>query len=272
MPTVFAGRVREFLTGEGYAPTNVVSDYTFACLDADHTLKNVKAAVAGFAESPHTMRTACIGAYEVAHANEIPEFLDRARYLTAPMALIQTPDNVQLFSVKTAIDITPLETATADDFEKKFKSRISDFSPAALLQVKLSSRYHELFDVGLWPWAESITSARLVDLLEALVREALGGLPESYRSREAAQKSIIKLVFHLFACRVLQDKKLIQPTDDPREALQIAHDEFSDNIDPDVADSPYISRSVVNNIAEKLRTRFAFSSLTSDMLGSAYEN
>jgi N-6 DNA Methylase len=272
MPTAFAIRAQKFLLGGGYAPTNVIVDYTFACLDANRTLKNAKATVAGFAESPHTMRTACIGAYEIDDANKIPEVLDRARYLTAPIAMVKTPDDVQLFGVRTSVDLEPLETAATDDFEIKFKSRISDFSPSALFQIKLSSRHHDLFDVGLWPWAENITSGTLVKLLEALVVEAIDKLPESYRHRDAAQKAIIKLIFHLFACRVLQDKDLIPATDDPYESLKIAHEKFSDNIDPEVTQSPFTRRTTVIDIAAKLRTRFAFSSLTSEMLGSAYEN
>jgi len=218
------------------------------------------------------MRSACIGAYEIARAEEIPAVLEQARYLTAPLAVIKTPDDVQLFSVQKAIALTPLASGTINDFAGKFKSRIADISPAALLNIKLSSRKHDLFDVGLWPWAESITSERLVKLLEALVVEATGDLKERNRDSEPAKRAVIRLIFHLFACRVLQDKQLISSSDDPVAALQTAHDEFSDNIDPGVAKSSYVSRAMINSISEKLRTRFAFSSLTSEMLGTAYEN
>jgi hypothetical protein len=264
--------MRDFLHEGGYAPTNVINEYPFACLNADRTMQNVIASVAAFAESPHTMRTACIGAYEVDRAEEIPNVLGRARYLTAPIAIIKAPEKVHLFSVRTVVDSTPLETATPDNFDTKFKSRIADFSPTKIFEIKQSSRHNEMFDVGLWPWAEDITSETLANLLEALIVEARNAIPESYRRRPAADSAILKLIFHLFACRVLQDKNLIKQNDDPRIALQNAHDNFSDNIDPDVAESPYISRSSVKNIFDKLRTRFAFSSLTSDMLGSAYEN
>jgi hypothetical protein len=218
--------------------------------------------------------TQCVppaGVYEISDATELPKILEQARFLTAPIAIVKTPANVQLFGVQKSISPSPLETGTTDNFDVRFKSRIADLSPVALQQIKLSNRNHELFDVGLWPWAEKITSARLVELLEAVVLEGLNDLPERYRDSEAAKQAVIKLIFHLFACRVLQDKQLIGLTDDPEDALKTAHETFSDNIDPRVARSQYISRAMLKNIAEKLRTRFAFSSLSSEMLGTAYE-
>src|SRR5262249_55922545 len=92
-----------------------------------------------------------------------------------------------------------------------------------------------------------------------------------HQDSDAANRAALRLVFQLFTCRVLEDKGVISPSTDPEQSLRLAKSAFSDNIDAGVTSSRYVTRALVDHIHSTLRSRFAFSSLTSAMLGHAYE-
>jgi predicted RNA methylase len=76
----------------------------------------------------------------------------------------------------------------------------------------------------------------------------------------------------LVACRVLEDKNVINKQGTASEALQAAQKKFSENINPGVLAAPGITKDLVVTVFNQLRSRFAFSSLTTEMLGHLYEN
>jgi hypothetical protein len=140
------------------------------------------------------------------------------------------------------------------------------------MAAKLGQRQLSFVDGGLGGWAERVTGQTLVALLESLVADTLSAAADRQHTTAAAQKDVLRLIFHLFACRVLEDKGVIPPSTTPEDALTAAHDRFSENIRPEVLRTRHVSKAIVLGVYKTLQTRFAFSNLTTDMLGYAYEN
>ncbi len=272
MMTPLARQSIGFLAGLGYEAANLVPECSFTWRAEDQTLRNQKADLIAFYSPPHTMRTACVGVFSAANQADVAVILQRARFLTAPVAIVGTPDRISLYPVRREPVAEPLEVVETGDWPERFRSRIRDLSPAFLYTIKTEPEQLSLFDTGLWSWAESITGQTLTSLLESLLARALSDLPDRYRDRAAAHTAIIRLILQMFAGRVLEDKGIVSGDGSLISTLSLAHDRFSENIDPAVANSPYLSRGLTEYIERELRGRFAFATLTSEMLGSAYEN
>jgi N-6 DNA Methylase len=272
MSSPLVRQARALLVALGYAATNLVQDCSFTWRAEDQTLKNQKADLIAFYAQPHTMRTACVGVFDVPTRADVSGILQKARFLTAPVAIIGTAEGVSLYPVHREPVAQPLDTAESATWPEKFRSRLRDLSPDFLYATKTGVEQLTLFDTGLWEWAQSITGQTLTSLLESLLAHALTDLPDRYRDRPAAHTAIIRLILQMFACRVLEDKGLVPGGASLGDTLRIAHDRFSENIDPSVIESPYLTRDSIDYVESELRGRFAFATLTTEMLGSAYEN
>jgi hypothetical protein len=79
-----------------------------------------------------------------------------------------------------------------------------------------------------------MTGEALTKLLESLLAHAMKQLPASYAAKPAGQKAIVRLVFNLFACRILEDLKIIDEAAEPAASLRSAKARFSENIDADI--------------------------------------
>lgn len=273
MATPLARQATDFLGSIGYQATNLVPDCAFTWRAEDQSLKNQAADLVAFSSAPHTMRTACVGVFTAASQADVVMFLQKARFLTAPLAIIGTPEVVSIYSVRREAALVPIESSPPAVWSERFRSRLSDLTPERLYAAKTAvGGQTSLFDSGLWSWAESITAQTLSSLLESLLARALADLPGSYQAKPAAHAAIIRLILQMFACRVLEDKGLINSGGSLERALELAHSQFSENIQPDVVRSSYLSRGLVDSVEADLRSKFAFATLTTEMLGSAYEN
>lgn len=262
-----------FLMTAGYDAGCLVPEYRYTWRKDDGTLANERAALVAFSARPYSMRSACIAVAELESDTQTAQVLKQLAYLSAPVALIATPTDVKLWSIRR--DVAPAvidESPRAEWTSATFRTRLSGLSPAALFAAKLGTAQQTLIDVGLWDWAEKITSDTLVRLLEGLMARSLDSLPPSLSSSKAAQRAIVRLVFQLFACRVLEDKEVITAGLSAADALAEAHEHFSENIDASITTSRYVTDAVVQEIHHSLRNHFAFASLTTEMLGQAYEN
>lgn len=272
MSAELANQARTFLEEAGYDSHLLVSDYAFTSRLDDGSLVNERADLVAFGGAPYTVRTACVSVVEPASTTGVADTVSKLRFLTAPLAIVGAGSSVELWSVRRGLEPKPLKTAPRKTWPVAFRGRLADLSPETILEAKRGDIQLQFVDAELGSWAERVTGTALTKLLESLLARALKQLPASYAARPAGHKAIVRLVFNLFACRILEDLDVIERAPDPASSLRSANRRFSENIDIDVVDSPYVSRSLVHDVHSNLRARFAFTSLTTDMLGQAYEN
>ena len=272
MSAELANQARLFLEEAGYDSHHLVSDYMFTSRLDDGSLVNDRADLVAFGGAPHTMRTACVSVIEPAPTTSIPNTVSKLRFLTAPLAIVGAGSSVELWSIRRGLEPKPLKTAPRKTWPGAFRGRLADLSPETILEAKRGDTQLQFVDAELGNWAERITGDALTKLLESLLAHALKKLPAAYSARPAGHKAIVRLVFNLFACRILEDKDIIDVAADPADLLRSANARFSENIDTDIVNSQYLSKSLIHHVHSELRKRFAFASLTTDMLGHAYEN
>lgn len=272
MSAELAKQARPFLEDAGYDPDHLVSDYAFTSRSDNGHLVNDRADLVAFGGAPCTMRTACVSVVEPPPTMSVADIVAKLRYLTAPLAIVGAGSFVELWSIRRSLDPEPLKTAPRERWPDTFRGRLADLSPETILEAKRGDAQLQFVDAELGNWAERITGEALTKLLETLLSGALKQLPASYSGRPAGHKAIVRLVFNLFACRILEDLDVIDQAPDPASSLRLANKRFSENIDTDIVASPYLSKSLIHDVHSILRERFAFASLTTDMLGRAYEN
>lgn len=272
MSAELANQARPFLEEAGYDSDHLVSDYAFTSRSDDGSLVNARADLVAFGGAPHTMRTACVSVVEPAPSTSVADTVSKLRFLTAPLAIVGAGSSVDLWSIRKGLEPKPLKTAPRERWPETFRSRLADLSPEPILEAKRGDAQLQFVDAELGDWAERITGEALTKLLESLLARALKKLPAAYSASPGAHKAIVRLVFNLFACRILEDLGVIDRATDPATSLLSANEQFSDNIDIHIVDSQYLSKSLVRDVHSILRERFAFATLTTDMLGHAYEN
>lgn len=271
MSAGLASQARPFLEEAGYDSDHLVSDYAFTSRRDDGSLVNDRADLVAFGGEPH-IRTACVSVVDPTPTTSVADTVSQLRFLTAPLAIVGAGSSVELWSIRRGLEPKPLKTAPRETWPGVFRGRLADLSPETILEAKHGDTQLHFVDAELGSWAERVTGDALTKLLESLLAHAKKQLPASYSARPAGQKAIVRLVFNLFACRILEDLHIIDVAADPASSLRSAHKRFSENIDPAVVKSPYLSQSLVHDVHSRLRKRFAFASLTTEMLGHAYEN
>ena len=263
---------RQVFVAAGYDPAYIRPDYSFTCRDPDGRLVNRAVVLAAFGATPFNLRSACLTFDRAASVQEMDERFKYLRFLAAPLALINVGNHTELWSIRT--DEAPVrikEGAPADGLSA-FVPLLREFSPNAVLSAKVGQRQMGFVDSGLAEWAERITEQTLVYLLETLLAAAAKQMHKSQSLRPESRLALMRLVFHLFASRVLEDKGVIPVSTGALESLTAAHNLFSENIDPGVLDSASLTAAVIRYVYSELRGQFAFASLTTEMLGYAYEN
>jgi hypothetical protein len=272
MSAELANQARPFFEKAGYDSHHLVSGYAFTSRRDDDSLVNDRADLVAFGGEPHTMRTACVSVVEPAPTTSVPDTVSQLRFLTAPLAIVGAGPSVELWSIRRHLEPKPLKTAPRATWPEAFRGRLADLAPETLLEAKRGDTQLQFVDAELGNWAERITGDALTKLLESLLAHASKQLPASYAAKPAGQRAIVRLVFNLFACRVLEDLGIIDKATEPAGSLRSANAQFSENIDTDIVNSQYLSKTIIHNVHSELRERFAFASLTTDMLGHAYEN
>ncbi len=255
----------------GYGRGDIDTSYRFTYPTSD-ALRNRDTLLVAFSGTPHSIHTACIGVAEPHGGESIKDVLLQLRYLTAPYAFVAHGGQVGLYEVSKDPSASPIAIARDRiNVLEAFESRLSLFRRDTIQLAKQDSTQLSLGS-GIAGWAEQATERTLTSLLEQLLTTAIGALGNNYRALPEAMDAALRLVCHLFASRVLEDKQVLPASSSALESLTNAHARFSRNIDPSVLDSRYVSPSVVSTIREQLSNRFAFASLTTEMLGHAYEN
>lgn len=260
------------LVDAGYERESLIPNYSYTWRSAYGTLVNSEATLVAFAGRPFNMRNACLTVSEVGSDDQTTALLRQLAYLSAPLALVASPTSMSLWSLKRDVEAQRLLSFPPNELAATLRGRLSEMGPATLMAAKLGQAQLSFVDAGLWEWAEKITADTLVRLLEGLLASTLESLAPSSKHSPAAQRAIVRLVFQLFACRVLEEKKIIPQDLDAADSLERANQQFSDNIDPQILESRFISASAATRVQHELRSRFAFSSLTTEMLGHAYEH
>ena len=215
---------------------------------------------------------ACVGVAELDSEDGVADYLMRLSYLSTPLAFVATPGAMTAWSIRPDVEAERILQVPREGWPSAFRGRLGECGPDFLFAAKRGSAQLSFVDAGLLEWAERITGNALAKLLEQLLTEAVETLPKALRASLAAQQAVMRVVFQLFACRVLEDKEIISPGLAPKRALAEANKRFSENIDPKVLESTHVSNALVDQAITNLRQRFAFASLTTEMLGHAYEN
>jgi hypothetical protein len=223
------------------------------------------------------MRTACVSIFTAQSDPDRNERLQRLRFLASPVAIVNTGTAVELWAIRRDTEPTKLGQADSRQWQVGLRSRIQELSPESLLLSKFGGYQLDFVDAGLIEWAERITEQTLTTLIEDVLRIALSqtlntGKESLQPKNQSFRQSVLMLVFQLFACRVLEDKGVIDLHETPEASLRAANNRFSNNIDPDILLSPDLNPTLISIVFEQLRTRFAFASLTTEMLGHVYEN
>jgi len=267
-----ASEARELFVAAGYNPAHVRNNYVFTCRDAEGSLANKSVLLAAFGASPFNVRTSCFTFDRFDSTEELDALFDRLRFLAAPLAILRSAERTELWSIRREQPPIRIKEAVNSNWTATFAPLLREFSPSAVLAAKSGQRQLDFIDSGLTSWAERITEQTLVYLLENLLSEAPAFLPTRQSRTPDAKLALLRLVFHLFACRVLEDKGVIPAGVDIAHSLALAHARFSNNIDPNVLASPALNQATITFVERQLRGRFAFASLTTEMLGYAYEN
>jgi len=270
MSTGFIRDATSFLEGAGYSRRNLVPDCQFTVRTDDGKLRAHQTDLVAFAHHPHDMRSACVAVFEARDGYQ--DTLASLRYLTVPLALVGGDSKVELWSIRKTPVSEPFGVYDRAGWQERLHTRLLDFSPKTITDAKADRIQLDFVDAGLEPWTRAVTDASLRSLLEALIGDGIDELAPSNRSNPSARKAVLRLIFSLFACRALEDKGIIPKRQTPREALEIAHGKFSENINPEILDSPYISNRVSLTMFRRLRDEFSFATLTTDILAHAYEN
>ncbi len=268
----FEQDVRVFLSDAGYAPSHVEREYRYTWRSGDGNLRNEVLPIAAFGDWPHSFRTACVTGFRADSEASLSEYFERVRFLAAPLAIIRNEAQTQIWSIRRDTRPAKLLESLTQDWPADIGPRAREFAPSRIMPAKKGDAQLSFVDSGLLEWVERITGQALTMLLESLVSEALGHISKAQAAKAQARQDLLRLVFQLFACRVLEDKGAIDTPGTPRRALQEAHRKFSENIDPSVLDSDAVPESLPEYVFSALQNRFAFASITTDMLGQAYEN
>ena len=271
MSTKFLQEAHHFLKDAGYAESDIVSQCSFTARSSADALISSQVDLVAFSRSPHDMRAACIAAFE-----EIPgrkqETLALLRYLTSPLAIVGNRDKVEFWPIRKEAATHPVDVWDRDGWYERVRGRIKDYSPSAVADAKNDRIQLEFVDAGLSTWTQNITSNSLKRLLEKLMRSSLDALADRFEGNDKARTAVLRLIFQLFACRALEDKGIIQKGSDARECLTLAHNRFSSNVTPDVLNSTYLNKTIVDLVFTELRQSFSFETLTTDALAYSYEN
>jgi len=265
---VFAQQAREFLLTIGYRQEDLLEQYRYTWRADDGRLRNETADLVAFASAPHDLRCACISVI----GGDTPEPIDvlsRLRFLTTPLVLSSVQETINLWSLRPDREPSLVHSVQGPDWARGLRAQPFELGPQSILEAKRGQRQLSFVDAGLLEWGERITEQALTNLLESLVSDALRGRGTITSGNERA---LLRLVFQLFACRVLEDKGVIATLPTPAESLEAAHQLFPENINPSILRATGVTRALVERLSSALRERFAFASLTTQMLGYAYEN
>lgn len=270
MSTGFLSDATAFLENAGYSRNDLVPNCPFTVRTDAGKLTATNIGLVAFAQYPHDTRNACIAAIETQEGYH--QVLASLRYLTVPLALVGDANKVELWSIRKTVAEQPFDVLDRNDWKSRLHTRLTDFSPQTISAAKADRIQLDFVDAGLEPWTNSITDSSLQSLLEDLIESGLNSLAPSNRKNQAARRAVLSLIFSLFTCRALEDKSVIPQEATPQKALATAHNKFSENINPDILNSPYLSKKLVLSIFTRLRQEFSFATLTTDILAHAYEN
>jgi hypothetical protein len=268
----FLDEASHFLLEVGYDEAHLVPEYAYSWRSEPGRLARGRADLVAFSGRPYSLQTACVAVVAGRPIAEARDELNRLRYLAVPAAILLHDQSVQFWGLKKELPAKPILESSRSSWQQEFRSQIGDLSPASVRAAKRGDRQLSFVDVGFTEWAEAIAEQTLAGILESLIEDSLDLLPPTQRDNDSAEKAILRLVCHLFACRVLEDKGIIPRSESPEGILRVGSKQFPENIDPAVLDSPYVSDRSVSMVYERLKERFVFDSLTTEILGYAYEN
>lgn len=270
MVSAFIDEADEFLRNAGYQGGDIVRDCTFTAPGADGCLCDHEVELVAFSGRPHDMRSACVAAFSGDTRQQ--ETLDRLRYLSCPLAIVGHENKIELWPVRKRNAQAPFDVLDRANWRDRIHTRLADFSPKSIVAAKQDRIRFDFVDAGLAPWTSSVTSASLKTLIEKLVQRGLSCLTKGEQRMPEASNAVIRMIFHLFTCKVLEDKGVLPRSKSAESALRQASKSFSENVSPEVLKSPFISPQMVALVYENLQAEFSFATLTTDSLAHCYEN
>ena len=268
-------RVQEIergLMGVGYVRDALVWDYEFVA----GRNRVQKAELVAFSDVYRKdLATSCIAVKWCGNGESRHEWLRELSYIAAPLALISTPQLVEVWRVSGA---EPAERAHEElDYrrlQEYFTENRLELEPKAVMAAKRGERQLSFLDVDprLVEFAYDVTKKVLVDHFEGAVRRGKRELEERKEATEPHLERLPRIAIRMLAARVLEDKQLLEaePLADAEELLRKAHEQFRQYFQ--ATELEEFPRAVAEAVLEELRRDVTFRSLTNDMLGYFYEN
>lgn len=190
----------------GYRREAIVRDYAFAdVLDAANTTKTV--ALAAFAQTPPSYRSAALAAVPAPHVNTL-DWVKAHRSLGAPLLFVIDGDQVTLWQVRGGAPPRVLERLPLNDVPALFERRQEEWHPQAIHRAKaigaVNREYQlDFVDVGLMPAVEGEVHVKL----DRLLQEALTASSQVPCDDRPATPLLFRVVFRLLAAKILQDRR-----------------------------------------------------------------
>ncbi len=263
--------VKHNLSTVGYQEPNgaIIPDYKFVSVDG----KLGSADLLAFGDAQrHDISTACIAVKGWPNGHDKFLALKELSYVGSPIALLVTPNHVEVWPVRTKPGSTPqqLKVLPYEELPGYFNEHAYELSPRSLLSAKRGERQLSFLDIdpSLIFFARDATQKTLIHQFES----AIGSIPLEIREKYPKESSRIGI--WVLAARILQDKLVDHNrlrTSNALKLLEMVRQLLPNYFTTVLQDVSIIGEGTVQNLYDELSGDFTFRSLTNDMLADFYE-
>ena len=267
------GRVKQELTGIGYAGSLLQEDYEFAdILAPEFSVGRIP--LAAFAQDPPSFRNACFGVV-LANGVEAPALIETCRSLGAPQILEVHQSHVNRWKMTEQGEPLFLEQVMAEEISALFQRNREEWSPRRILGVKSAGRspaYQlDFFDLGLLPLLEQQAREKLDRLLQETVELSIKEYERSFEFTDDDYPPLFRLLFRLITAKVLADRGYPGDwlKDDAHSTIKAVQAFYFKETTPEAVFGHVQTQQVA---WERVKKAFHFQNLSVDSLAYVYEN
>ncbi len=275
------GHVEKALVEEaGFSREAVLRDYAYAdYMGPQHEVREV--ALAAFAESPPSYRSACVAVSQVSADSAAPTELTSLRALGAPRVITIGPSRASFWRLGEADRPEHLEDQPRAEIANVIRTRAADWSPKAILrasQVVGPGPYQLDFgDIGLVPLIERQVNEKLDSLIHDVIAGCIDRDP-ALQDRPGFRK-LVREVFWMLTAKVLSDRKhpsIARQPSSADQALVLGRQHYARTLTAQALPKPVRRDAVAPEIVDwawrRIREGFHFQNVSVDALAFVYEN
>lgn len=264
----------------GFPREAVLRDYAYAdYLGPRQEVRQV--ALAAFAETPPSYRSACVAVAALEEDEVASERLSSLRALGAPRVITLGPSRASIWKLRGKGRPEHLEDRPSNEVANVIRTSAADWSPQAILRargVEDPGAYQLDFgDLGLVPLIEQQVNEKLDRLIHQVIADCIDR-DSSLQSRRGFPR-LVRAVFWLLTAKVLADRKhpsVRESLDSVDQAFELAWRHYGgaerardrreliqrDGLEPRIAENAW----------QQIRAGFHFQNLSVDALAFVYEN